>query len=131
MKGISPIIAVVLLLMITISMVAFAYIWFTRITVGALNQSQSQQESLQQQTGKKVVIDNINGNLITLRNIGTYPVKKEEISVFINGVITTITSGCDTLNIQEVETCVLSASCQPGGKVKVVSPGITDEVICT
>ena len=131
MKGISPIIAVVLLLMITISMVAFAYIWFTRITVGALNQSQSQQESLQQQTGKKVVIDNINGNLITLRNIGTYPVKKEEISVFINGVITTITSGCDTLNVREVETCVLSASCQSGGKVKVVSPGITDEVICT
>jgi len=130
MKGISPIIAVVLLLMITISMVAFAYIWFTRITTGALNQSQSQQEAVQQQAGKRIVIDGINGNLITLRNIGTYSVSKSEISVFVNGVATTITSGCDKLDPQKVETCMLAISCPTGGRVRVVSPGMSDEYTC-
>jgi len=130
MKGISPIIAIVLLLMITISMVAFAYIWFTRITTSALNQSQTQQEAIQKQTGKKIVIDGINGNSITLRNIGVYSVSKSEISVFVNGVVTQITYGCDILDPQEVETCMIATSCLPGGRVRVVSPGITDELVC-
>lgn len=130
-KGISPVIAVVLLLMITISLVAFAYVWFTRLTGGALNQTVSEQEALKQQQGKRIVIDGVSGNAITLRNVGTYPVAITELSAFVNGVVTTINCGViNTINPGQVVTCTLGASCSAGGKVRVVSPGLTDEFTC-
>lgn len=131
MKGISPVIAVVLLLMITISLVAFAYIFFMRLTGGAMNETTSQQEALRQQQGKRIAIDGVSGNAITLRNIGTYPVGVTEISVFVNGVITTLNCGAiTTINPGTVLTCTLATSCSAGGRVRVVSPGVTDESPC-
>ncbi|MEM7826785.1 MAG: archaellin/type IV pilin N-terminal domain-containing protein [Candidatus Aenigmatarchaeota archaeon] len=129
-KGISPIIAIVLLLMITISMVGFAYVWFTRITGSAFNQSRTEQENIQKQQGQRVIIDNILGNQLTLRHVGTYPVTKDELGVFINGVATSITSGCDTINPGEYKTCTLATSCTSGSRIRVTSPGMTDEQYC-
>ena len=131
MKGISPVIAVVLLLMITISLVAFAYIFFMRLTGGAMNQTTSEQEALRQQQGKRIAIDGVSGNAITLRNVGTYPVGVTEISVFVNGVITNLNCGViNTINPGTIVTCTLSNSCASGGRVRVVSPGVTDESPC-
>ncbi|MEM5826128.1 MAG: archaellin/type IV pilin N-terminal domain-containing protein [Candidatus Aenigmatarchaeota archaeon] len=130
MKGISPVIAVVLLLMITISLVAFAYIFFMRLTGGAMNQTTTEQEALRQQQGKRIAIDGVSGNAIILRNVGTYPVGVTELSVFVNGVITNINCVFDTINPGSTVHCTLSNSCASGGRVRVVSPGLTDEFTC-
>ena len=133
MKGISPVIAVVLLLMITISLVGFVYIYFTRITGGALNQTQSEQQAIQQQTGKRIAIDGVSGNSIVLRNVGTYEVGLNEITVFVNNQLVSLGgSQCTTGSIPPggIVQCTMSQTCNKGSVVKVVSPGLTDQTTC-
>ena len=71
-KGITDIIAVVLLLMITISLVGFAWIWLQRAAGSTMEATTTGLEAQQQTAGKIIRIDNIdstNGN-VTVRNIG-------------------------------------------------------------
>ena len=93
MKGITPIIAIVLLLMITVSMAGFAFIWFQRIGSIAMNATESGIIAQQQAAGKLIRIDNAKNGTdseITIRNIGTYPIKKKEISIYVDSGLSLI-----------------------------------------
>ena len=59
MKGITPVVAIILLLLITISMVGFAFVWFTRIGELTTQQTQTQLQSQLDAAAQKVRIDSI------------------------------------------------------------------------
>ena len=73
MKGITPVIAIILLMLITISMVGFAFVWFNRVTseIGGEITTQTQATVAQAQT--KVTIDNIDvaNDMVYIRNSGS------------------------------------------------------------
>ncbi len=135
MKGITPVIAVVLLLMIVIALAGFAFVWFQgawRTMSGAAQQQlQQQQEAML----KTVKIDNVNVDedtqttTIYIRNTGALNVTKDELGVYIDNALATCTWSDDTIEPNEVETCTVdNVVCTTS--VKVTAPGSTDEVNC-
>ncbi len=139
MKGITPIIAIVLLLMITVSMAGFALLWFQRIGSIAMNATESGIIAQQQAAGKLIRIDNAKNGTdseITIRNIGTYPIKKKEISIYVDSGSGYTKKDCtpswagsdEEISPGGTATCTLSStSCI---KVKVTAPGNTDIASC-
>lgn len=137
MKGITPVVAIVLLLAITISIVAFTYIYFQRIVQEGIEKSSEQIENVGY--GKAAVIDAIDtsgGNVkVYLRLAGTSSVKEDEIIVYINGVPESCSlfdmSGND---IEELNSTVSVGYCNTTAtscnKVKISTPGNTDEKNC-
>ena len=86
MKGITPVIAIILLLMITIALIGFAFVWFTTIAGQMTNQT-SQQLTEQQRkmmTAAKIEIIDIASNKTIFRNSGSISLKPSEIAVYVN-----------------------------------------------
>lgn len=146
MKGITPVIAIILLLLITISMVGFAFVWFTRMAETASQAGTSQLNQTLGQMTQKVRIDNINGNTLTIRNIGTQAIPSSSLAFYVDNA----QKGCDgtsgnpidafTLAAGETKACYLCNElsgatctgfpCPKDKKFKVSAPGNNDEVIC-
>ncbi len=85
MKGLTPVISIILLLMITISMVSFAFIWFNRMSF--FMQQKVENATQHQLEQYQVAIENMdppNGRIF-VRNIGTIPVDVNYITVYVNG----------------------------------------------
>ncbi len=132
MKGITPVIAIILLLMITISLVGFTFVWFQRITSSAMNSTQQNLQNQQKQIGTILSIDNIdktNGK-VYVRNSGSFTVDTDSIAVYVNDteMITCTWSGT-SIEPGKVASCTNSTikSC---GTVKVTSGGSTDMKSC-
>ena len=128
MKGITPVIAVILLLLITISMVGFAFVWFTRLSATAQEQIDLQQNATTGAIAKKIRIDNAAGTAVTLRNIGTATVTPAEIGFFVNNVAATCPVASN-IPPGGIATCTLTASCT-GSQLKISAPGGSDQVVC-
>lgn len=129
MKGITPVIAVILLLLVTIAIVGFASGFFQRIFGIAGAGVETETSSVIQRTAQTVKIDNVDpaGSKIDVRNIGTANIiAATEISVFLSGTKATCAWSAATLTPGGTSTCTYSGvSCTKGdGKVvKVVAPG--------
>jgi len=129
MKGITPVIAVILLLLITISMVGFAFVWFSRVAQTATEQTEKQLQTDLDRQGKKVAIDNIGSGSVTLRNIGTSNIAAGDLKLYVNN---TAQAACDAVSIAAggTSTCNLNPPCGDGGTMKVTSPGNQDQITC-
>ena len=131
MKGITPIIAIMLLLMITISMIGFAYMWFTRISESAMNKVENITEQNRENIGKTIMIDSVTGgasSLLFIRNTGTYTIQPSEISVYVGGALASCTLP-SSIAPGEIKSCSISGNCA-GLAVKVSAPGNFDEITC-
>ena len=134
MKGITPVVAIILLLMITISMVGFAFIWFSRmfesVSGGVENQTLTELETMR----KKIDIENVDTsgspNVVTIRNIGSANIPSNQLSFYIDNVFATCTFAATTIAVGTVEVCDLSAACGAGAKLKVSAPGNTAIYTC-
>lgn len=128
MKGITPVIAIILLLLITISMVGFAFIWFQRVQGTITNETETQLNNQFNQQAQKISIDNAHLTQVVIRNIGTATIQGSAISVYLGGVVQT--SPCSgSVAPGATITCTIT-SCSVGQAVKATSPGNTDEVLC-
>ena len=86
MKGITPIIAIVLLLMITIALVGFAFVFFSRTLSGSANATEAQlQQQMRSMTGS-VTIENVNGDKVYIRNSGNTDINSAGLAIYANGV---------------------------------------------
>ena len=132
MKGITPVIAVILLLLITISMVGFAFVWFTRLTETATESVSGELNATTSALAKKIQIDNAAGTSLSLRNIGTQTVEAGQLAFFVNGVSVTCTFGAGVTSVppNTVRACTLSTSCSAGSRMRVTAPAGPDEVTC-
>jgi len=136
MKGITPVIAIILLLLITISMVGFAFVWFSRVTSSAGAQIENSTLSQLRTQGQRISIENINpsGATVTVRNSGTVSIDQTELALYINnGIFPTCIGGWTPTSMAPGGrmTCDFNASaCTSGYTVKVVAPGGQDVSTC-
>jgi len=132
-KGITPVIAIILLLLITIAIIGFAFVYLNRI---ASQTGASVEEDLNTQLGnqaQRISIVNIDSGsyIITLRNTGTASVARSVISVFNNNAAVSCSwTGNDPIGIGEIATCDGGASCTSGNTIRVVAPGGEDTLQC-
>ena len=129
MKGVTPIIAIILLLLITISMVGFAFVWFTSIAESSTEAVGGQLEATTEQIAKKIRIDNIAGTSLALRATGTATIELGELGFFIDGVAVNCI-GFANIAPNSVGICTLDSACNIGSRLRVSAPGGPDEVTC-
>lgn len=134
MKGITPVIAIILLLLITISMVGFAFLWFTEFAELAASGTEATAQQLIDIQQKTVRIDNVvdtgSGVDITIRSTGASSIDGSELATFIGGSLVTCSWSPDPIMPSDVSTCTASGSCPAGTEVKVSAPGNSDIVTC-
>ena len=132
MKGITPVIAIILLLLITISMVGFAFVWFQRVAQTATDSADNALDTQLSQQNQKVRIDSTSGTTIYLRSTGSQSLPASSVALYVNGTL--VTSGnCPSASQASGATFSCASSvqlCSGSSKVKVTTPGNTDEVTC-
>lgn len=96
MKGITPIIAIILLLLITVSMAGFAFVFLQRTLEQTANSAQDSLTQQQNQMGQKYSIDNIDNvnDVVTVRNIGSTTGDSSSVILYINNK--NVSTGCWT-----------------------------------
>jgi flagellin-like protein len=133
MKGITPVIAVILLLLITIAMVGFAFVWFSRVGSVAMNATETQLRSQLDQGAKRVSIDNINvaSGAVAVRNIGSASIPVGEISVYRAAVAQAACGWSGSIAPGATATCsTTGGACTSGTIIRITAPGNFDEVAC-
>ncbi len=133
MKGITPVIAIILLLLITISMVGFAFVWFSRVTSSAGAQIENSTLSQLRTQGQRITIENINPSAatVTVRNSGTVSIADTELALYVNNALTACAWAPTSISPGGRTTCDWSGSaCASGTTVKVVAPGGQDISTC-
>lgn len=89
MKGISAVIAVILLLLITIAISGFAFIFFARTSQTAQNATERQMENQVGQLSTRINIEGVNQNQVYIRNRGTVPA--QNLAFYVNNYIVNYT----------------------------------------
>lgn len=100
MKGVSSVIAAILLLLIIIAIVGFAFTFLAKTaqqsTIGAETQLSNQQQHL----STSFQIESIDGNRVYVRNTGTAPLTSDQIVIFINGILVDFTGPASIGNLE-------------------------------
>ncbi len=129
-KGITPVISVILLLLITIAIVGFAMLFMQRSVASTAEESEQQLAKQTSSLGENFEIININGNEVTVRNKGTAELKN--LAFYVDGNPVTIkdsTTGSaipkDGIGTFSLDAAQLAQ--YPGKKLKVSSSGLTKE----
>lgn len=135
MKGITPVIAIILLLLITISMVGFAFIWFQRVAQTATAGSETQLTGQLNKQGQTASIDNVDdtNNNVTIRHSGTVAMDTANVAVFVNNVGSTCAwnvPGSWAAGAFKACTVTGGFACTGTTQVKIVAPGSTDSTTC-
>ncbi|HLD83512.1 MAG TPA: CARDB domain-containing protein, partial [archaeon] len=130
MKGITPVIAVILLLLITIAIIGFTSVFFQQtVTTGG----EQAQEAAAGQANKALqtaeIVDVSNGK-VTIKNIGTEAISTTNVQIFVDGDPAAITPVGDAENIQPGLTKTFDIAVPLGTgerKITVAVPGNTME----
>ena len=130
MKGITPVVAVILLLLVTIAVVGFAFGFFQRILgiTGSAGENQTQEAILR--GAKTISIDHANLTGVAIRNTGTQTIVAADLNVFVGTVLGTCTwSPPLPLVVRLTSTCTLASNCV-NSIIRVVAPGNEDSKRC-
>lgn len=134
MKGITPIVATILLLLITISMVGFAFVWFNRVGQLTTEQTQQQLQNQLSQQAQKIRIDAATTTVAAIRNIGTSSIPLAQITLFINSASRQCSPWVPAIDLAPgaTATCTWTgAACVAGTDIiKVTAPGGSDSIKC-
>src|SRR3989344_3212310 len=110
MKGISSLVVILLIVLITITMFSLIYI----TTLGLLKESgESTQETFekkQQAMGQKFAIDNANQNAVYIRNEGDGEISGKSLEFFVNNQHIDVISAPDSIASKKIGTFVLNAT---------------------
>lgn len=128
MKGITPVIATILLLLITISMVGFAYMWFSNILTGVGSSAVNATESQINRMGQTIDIDSPKSGAIAVRNIGTKNIPSTSIVVYVNGVL--VNCNWDLGYVAPNGVITADCNCVDDDRIKVSAPGNADYDMC-
>lgn len=129
-KGITPVIATILLLLITIAIVGVSMVFFTRTVSTSTGAGEEQLQTTTGQASKAIRIDNAAGTSVVIRNMGIQSIAQSELSVFVDNALAACTWAGLPVAKDGSATCTLGSSCA-GKKVKVIGPAGSDEVTCS
>ena len=138
MKGITPVIAIILLLLITISITGFAFVWFSRMTSDVGEEMGTMANETITSVNQRVNIEAISvaNSIVTVRNTGGATIPYSRVSVYADEVPVTCDwspppPGTTTIAPGSVASCDWSpAACTGGTTIKITSPGGTDKGVC-
>ena len=130
-KGITPVIAIILLLLITISMVGFAFVFFGRVTSSSGAQIENATQQLVQQGSARFAIEGVNSNKIYLRNLGTAPIQNTGLGIYNNNNLVDYTLAAPIPPGSVGEVTMIPKSCKGymKGTIKVNAGSFTDSVV--
>lgn len=133
MKGVTPVIAIILLLLITISIIGFAFVYLNRIATTAGTSAEQEVLSELERQSQRLVIVNIDKTnfIVTVQNVGTSAVATNTVATFVSGVSVTCDWGT-TASIAAGETaaCDITGTCDSGDAVRLTFPGGSDAIAC-
>lgn len=135
-KGITPVIAIVLLLMMTVAAAGLAYMWVIGVQQEAQTGIETQVQQIQQQAAAQLTIDTVyneTGNIdFVLRNSGTYAFSTTDVSNFayyIDGKTITPNVACPgtlatgkTCTVETSSTFPIEVGTDGSKIIKVVPP---------
>ena len=137
MKGITPIITVILLLLIAVVMVGFAFGFFSNIFTTTSSETTTALNTTVSIYGKQIRIDSIDSSatrIVTLRAVGSKPISQGDIVLYVGGNPVTLFAGtCPStiINPGGTSICTLALlQCPPGSSLRAVAPGNEHTAVC-
>jgi len=129
-KGISPIIAVVLLVMIVVAMGISAYYFFSKTQQTIQKETQQQVEEGYKKVYTFIKIDSVTRDKIYIRNVGSTQIKKESLQLYVDNLPYNFSLNADVLEPEKFYVLELSPSLEYGEhKIKIVTGlGAEEEV---
>jgi len=130
-KGVTPVIAVILLLLITVAIVGFAFGYLQRALTTGATRAQNQTEEIAAGVGQSFRIELASGTAVVVRNTGSSPVNTAQLNVYVNNGFVACTIWSPTsIVIDATGTCTLASPCPAGGQARVAGPQSEDIVTC-
>lgn len=134
-KGVTPVVAVIMLLLIVISLVGGIFVWM-RGTMGKLTEKGTEEVTSQLKKSDQTIaiqsVDKPNNNIYVKHTGDEYAISTDELDVYQNEVYTSPTwqeSDCSTglteLSPDQV-ACVSFASLATDDTIRIVAPGNSD-----
>ncbi len=141
MKGITPVIAIILLLLITISMAGFAFVFLQRSLEDTTSGVENDLEAQLNRQRQKFAIDNIdstpgNNATIYIRHIGSVVADTSIVTVYMNNTPVTCNwgTGSGSWSPGAIKACYGSGtatiSCSGTTDIEISSPGNRDSRTC-
>ena len=133
MKGIAPIVATILMLLIVIALIAVAYTFFLGLLGTSTEQTGKASKDVISQMSKGIWIDSASGKTVIVRNLGFENINVAEITLLVGDaqlVGNWIGTTNETIEAGTAQVFNLTESCA-GKLVKVVGPSNTREETCT
>lgn len=126
-KGITPVIAMILLILIVVALGGVFAAWTTRTWETLGERGEEQIETVTEQLQKSITIDTIDclNGVIYVRNMGTWDIEQSEISVYLDDAKDDITS-CTTCPILSGSVATLTMNTGGpwvGTRIKVTVSG--------
>ena len=137
MKGITPIITVILLLLIAVVMVGFAFGFFSNIFTTTSTETSNALNTTVSIYGKQVRVDNIGTQalrVVTVRAVGSRALIAGDLTVYnASGSVVSTAGQCPLVltNPGDTGSCTLiSNGCASGSTIRVVAPGNEQTALC-
>ncbi len=102
MKAVTPVIATMLLIVVTISMVGTALIIFSRTSETSAETASNITEQKFKQFGTEIRIDSAVGSRVYVRNTGSVAIPASALSFYVNDEYVAVTSAAQTINPGEI-----------------------------
>jgi len=124
-KGITPVIAIVLLLMITIALIGFAYVWFQHTATGLTSNIGRQVNRTTTQMGESITITSFDtdNRVVYVKNIGSSSIILSKTDVYVGGKLIPNSCGDGVAAPGKTFNCTLPESIESGDSVKIVTGG--------
>ncbi len=85
-KGITAVVAIVLLLMMTVAAAGLAYMWVGGMQTGVQKDTTTQAETIQQQASDCMKVDNTYASSVYIRNCGNGVIRAQDLLIYVNGL---------------------------------------------
>ncbi|OYT57422.1 MAG: hypothetical protein B6U68_01840 [Candidatus Aenigmarchaeota archaeon ex4484_14] len=132
-KGITPVIAIVLLLMITIALIGFAYVWFQHTATGLTSNIGRQVNRTTTQMGESITITScdVSNKIVYVKNIGSSSIILSNTDLYVEGKLIPDSCGDGVAAPGKTFSCDLPDDIESGDSVKIVTGGgSVDEISC-
>lgn len=130
MKGVTALIAAILLLLLAIASIALSMGFFTRVTNTAAQAAQNETTETVIKLSKQVTIDNANSTAVYIRNTGSAAISGIELAIYVNNAAVSCNPPMVSIAPNNVQACNFLPACLPGQAIKVTSPSNSAEVTC-
>jgi len=131
-KGISTIIATILMLLVLVAIIGVAFTWFMTTTSGMQTTTEERVSALEEQVGRTISVDSISCSGTTLkvyvRNTGTKQINASTVLLYFDDAL----KGNNTANIPQGSVGEVNGTvttCSGTHTIKVAGPSNTIETV--